>query len=139
MSVTNVAPPPDRASERQPPPSAPVLPECRQLLDLDPARPSSLPFGVDDVTAGSESELQVAILGSASTVDLPLTIRESNYLANVARHAVAGETSARVLSRLERFLDDNREGVWENSWVRFPRRVLSPEADMVFDHDLRMC
>ncbi|MCM2359953.1 MAG: hypothetical protein NDI77_17510, partial [Geobacteraceae bacterium] len=38
-----------------------------------------------------------------------------------------------LLTDLERFLAGNQENVWENSWVRFPRRNLSPYAGLVFD------
>jgi len=78
-AVTNVAPPPEQAYQRRPLTSAPVLAECRQLLDLDPARPAALPFGADDVTASSESELQVAILGSGSTRGLGRLARRRRW------------------------------------------------------------
>ena len=44
---------------------------------------AALPFGPDDVTAGSESELQTAVVGDSQCVDLPLHIRHSNFFANV--------------------------------------------------------
>ena len=69
-----------------------------RLLDL-------LPFGPDDATAGSESELQVAVMGSPDCVDLPLRIRESSFYQNVARRTVAGDTSSHTLLELERYLE----------------------------------
>ena len=119
--------------------------------DLDPARIlrqlgvdadnsasflKSLPFALDDTTAGSETELQAVVIGRREDVDLPITIEESNYFANIERRAAAGEMPQRLLTELERFLADNQEKVWENSWVRFPRRHLSPYAGQIFDHDL---
>ena len=97
---------------------------------------ASLPFSLDDVTAGSESELQAVVVGGRGDVDLPLFIEQSNYFANIQKRAAAGETSRRVVADLEHFLADNPSGVWENSWVRFKRGHLSPFADRVFQGDL---
>src|SRR5262245_23864198 len=79
---------------------------------------SSLPFSVSDITAGSESELQAVVIGARDTVDLPLTIEQSNYYANIARRIATGDTPRRAILELERYLNENPEGVWENSWVR---------------------
>lgn len=95
-----------------------------------------LPFGRDDTTAGSETELQAVVMGRREDVDLPRTIEESNYFANILRRAAAGEMPRRLLTDLERFLAENQEQVWENSWVRFPRRHLSPYAGRILEHDL---
>ncbi|WP_246561174.1 hypothetical protein [Geobacter grbiciae] len=100
-------------------------------------RVPSLPFSAGDTTAGTETELQAAVAGQRSDVDLPLAIEESVYFAAIARRAAAGEAPRSAVSDLERFLARNREQVWENSWVRFPRRMLSPFADRVFTADLR--
>lgn len=97
---------------------------------------ASLPFSCNDVTAGSESELQAVVVGDKEYVDLPLFIEQSNYFANMQKRAAAGETSRRVVADLEHFLADNPSRVWENSWVRFPRISLSPFADRVFEKDL---
>jgi len=97
---------------------------------------ASLPFSLDDVSAGSESELQAVVAGSKEHVDLPLIIEQSNYFDNMMRHAAAGETPRKVVADLERFLNDNQSGIWENSWVRFPRNRLSSYAGEVFEHDL---
>ena len=95
-----------------------------------------LPFIGDDVTAGAENELQAVVAGRREDVDLPASILDSNYFANILRRARAGDTSARLADRLETFLRENREQPWENSWVRFPRRNLSLASDAVFRHDL---
>jgi len=97
---------------------------------------ATLPFSLNDVTAGSESELQAVVIGEKPAVDLPLIIEDSNYFENMVRHAAAGETSKKVVADLERFLGDNPSGVWENSWVRFPRHRLSAFAAEVFERDL---
>lgn len=41
------------------------------------------------------------VIGDKKDTDLPITIERSNYYANIIRRAVAGETSKRVLTRLE--------------------------------------
>lgn len=107
-------------------------------LDHSPANRliESLPFSLHDTTAGTENELQVAVRGSKDTADLPATIAHSNYFANIVKRASAGDTSREVVTQLERYLHQNREGVWENSWVRFPLRLLSPTAREVLDTDL---
>jgi hypothetical protein len=97
---------------------------------------AGLPFTGDDVTSGAENELQAVVSGTRERVDLPASILDSNYFANILRRARAGDTSARLADRLETFLRENRGQTWENSWVRFPRRNLAPASDAVFRHDL---
>ena len=97
---------------------------------------ATLPFSRGDVTAGAESELQVVVEGTRECVDLPLMIEQSNYLANIQKRAASGETSRKIVADLERFLATNQGGVWENSWVRFPRKALSAFANQVFERDL---
>ncbi len=96
----------------------------------------SLPFAPSDTTAGSESELQTAVIGNKDAVDLPIFIEQSNYFANTRRRAKAGDTSRKVMTDLEKYLDTNTEGVWENSWVRFPRENMGALAWNTFQHDL---
>ncbi len=95
-----------------------------------------LPFGPDDATAGSESELQVAVMGSPESVDLPLRIRESSFYQNVARRTAAGDTSSHTLLELERYLQAGTDAVWENSWVRFPLNRLNAFARHTLERDL---
>lgn len=97
---------------------------------------ATLPFSLNDVTAGSESELQAVVCGAKEDVDLPLIIEQSNFFANMMKRAAAGETPRRVVADLERFLADNPSQAWENSWVRFPRRNLSRFAQDVLAKDL---
>ncbi|MCL5125757.1 MAG: hypothetical protein M1511_14905 [Deltaproteobacteria bacterium] len=98
--------------------------------------PRLIPFGADDVTVGSETELQAAVLGTGDRVDLPIRIRESNYFANILRRAASGDTSTRAITDLEEYLNNNAENIWENSWVRFPMACLNQSARKVFDYDL---
>ncbi len=111
-----------------------------EMMEVDARSPARLaetiPFSVNDTTAGAETELQAVVAGKRSDVDLAVTIERSNYYANILRRAAAGDTSRRMITDLERFMAANTDGIWENSWVRFPRRALSPFANDVFNTDL---
>jgi hypothetical protein len=117
-----------------------ALRRLRDALGADPSDPDAfvraLPFSVDDTTAGSENELQTAVCGPKESVDLPLEILRSNFLKNIRKRATAGDTSRRVLTELDEFLNNNPAQCWENSWVRFPHRRLSRYADAIFERDL---
>jgi hypothetical protein len=103
----------------------------------DPARLlDALPFARDDATAGVENELQAVVVGNAADVDLPNVIRESNYYANCVARYAARTTGRQSVRELQRYLEQNADGVWENSWVRFPMRALSRSARDVLDVDL---
>jgi hypothetical protein len=94
-------------------------------------------FVGDDTTVGSETELRAAVVGRREDVALPRTIEQPNYYANVQRRIAAGDTSRRTMSRLQRFLEENVHGIWENSWVRFPLDRLKPLARATLAGDLR--
>ena len=96
----------------------------------------ALPFSQDDITAGSESELQAAVCGRSEDVDLARTIHTSNYLKNIQERTAAGESPRTVIRQLQEFLSDPAATVWENSWVRFPRRLLNKTADQLLAGDL---
>lgn len=98
---------------------------------------ATLPFAAGDATAGVENELQTVVIGAKDRVDLPRTIERSNYYKNILRRACSGDTPQRLISELEDYLDHNRDGVWEHSWVRFPYRLLSAYARDVLHSDLR--
>jgi len=95
-----------------------------------------LPFSAGDTTGGTETELQAVVVGGRGEVDLPLVIEQSDYYANIAKRAAAGDTPKRLIADLDRYLAGSRDDVWENSWVRFPRKNLSPFALRVFEGDL---
>ena len=97
----------------------------------------TLPFGPGDTTAGVENEIQAAVSGAGDRVDLALTIRESDFFENIRRMAISGDTTPRLKEDLERYLEENPEGYWENSWVRFPRQTMSAYTASVFRHDLQ--
>lgn len=115
----------------------PELAECIKLLNVDKSKPETFPFSNNDITGGSETELQVAVIGEKDKVDLPITIEESDYFINVVKRVKAGDTSKRIIHKLENYLNNNSDNVWENSWVRFPRKNLSLYANTVFDNDLK--
>ncbi len=96
----------------------------------------SLPFSLNDVTAGVENELQTVVVGKKENVDLPMTIEKSRYFRNLLRRADAGEMPRRIVSELERFLNENPGDIWENSWVRFPASAIGKYTASVFDTDL---
>jgi hypothetical protein len=107
--------------------------DIRKLLRVDGG---GLPFSVYDTTAGSETELQAVVIGKRGDVDLPMTIVQSHYFANITRRKAAGELPDRAMTTLENYLNENPDNVWENSWVRFSRDVLGPFAGKIFDGDL---
>ncbi len=119
--------------------NVPSLRRIMEMLDvfgLFGVKIDSLPFALFDTTAGSETELQAVVAGEKNDVDLPITIEQSNYFANIVRRAMAGDTTNKIVTDLERFLNTNTENVWEHSWVRFPRKLLSPFAEDIFKRDL---
>ena len=111
--------------------------ESLDRLGVQPGRVHTYPFSEGDVTAGSETELQAAVIGTAERVDLPLTLRQSNYFANVVRRAAAGDRSRRAIIRLEAHLESGPGEFWENSWVRIPMVRLGPFARHVLRGDLK--
>jgi len=97
----------------------------------------SLPFSLNDITAGSENELQAVGEGTNNNVDLPIAIERSDGFRSIKKRAASGETPKGVMTDLEKFLNENTENVWENSCVRFPRSTLCQFANTVFTVDLR--
>jgi len=116
------------------------LPDALRVLGIGAGtryRPEQLPFLRDDATLGAECELQAAVAGDADHVDLALEIRASNYFNNVVKHAATQETPRRPVTAIERFLSDNSDQLWENSWVRVPLARLNDLARRVLAEDLR--
>ena len=96
----------------------------------------SLPFAPSDTTAGSEVELQTVVVGHKTNVDLPLFIEQSNYFTNTKRRVKVGDTSYKVMTDLEKYLNTNTEGIWENSWVRFPKGKMGALSASILQQDL---
>lgn len=94
------------------------------------------PFSPLDTTVGVENEFQAAVIGPKEQVDLPLSIEQSNYFQNLVKRAARGDMSFSSVADLRRFLNENGDQIWENSWVRFPRHLLSRYADSILRHDL---
>ncbi len=97
----------------------------------------TLPFTPSDATFGAENEYQTAVIGSGNKTDLACEIRNSSYFKNLKQRAMRGDTPRTAVTALEAFLTHNDPRVWENSWVRFPRKLLSAYAESVFQNDLR--
>jgi hypothetical protein len=97
---------------------------------------ATVPFGPGDVTAGAENEWMAAVRGASDQVDLPCTLRESNYVRNLQRRVAAGDASPRLAAAIESYLNRQADDVWENSWVRFPMERLSALARWVLEEDL---
>ena len=114
--------------------------DVADIMGLTGASPDvfiqSLPFSFHDTTAGSENEYQTAVAGRADDVDLAVTIEESNYYKNMLKRLKRGETPKKVLTEIEKYIRDNQQDIWENSWVRFPRRLMDEKTDLVLRRDL---
>lgn len=120
---------------KQPSPS-----ELRQYLEIpagDEALTAFQPFSAGDTTCGVENEFQALVEGKAENVDLACMIRESNFYKNILKRSQSGELPPEQAEKLERFLAENEDSVWENSWVRFPEKRLSAYAQHIFTMDLR--
>jgi len=136
LAVANVI----RPREFTPPlPADPAAIAAKMAIDVrTPERlAGSLPFTRNDVTAGVENELQAAVAGHGEVVDLPMTIAASDVFTNICKMALAGDTAPRLKEDLEAYLQQNPDGIWENSWVHFPEECLAPHTREVFDQDLR--
>lgn len=96
-----------------------------------------IPYAGDDSTCGIENEFQTVVSGKSSDIDLARYISESNYLKNLVKRVSRGDAGSKRLEGLMEYLDNNEKGIWENSWVRFPRNTLSAYAESVFQHDLK--
>ena len=97
----------------------------------------TLPFTPEDTTAGAENEYQTAVVGDRSQVDLAREIEASGFFRNLKKRTLRGDAPRASITALERFLEDNAEGVWENSWVRLPVQRLKPYARSILEVDLR--
>jgi len=96
-----------------------------------------IPYSAGDVSCGIENEFQTAVNGISVDVDLAIYIRESRYLKNLIKRSERGDLPGNRIDEIREFIDDNRSGIWENSWVRLPRKTLSRYADAVFRGDLK--
>ncbi len=131
---------PSAFEDRPPRPLPGEMSDYCRFFDVFPQSSESyienLPFAPGDTTAGTENELQSAVIGQAADVDLAQVIATSNYLKNIRKRTLAGETPRQMAPDLENFIADNPTNIWENSWVRFPRSVLNDSAREVLNHDL---
>lgn len=94
------------------------------------------PFSPNDITVGSESEYQTAVIGAADRVDLPQRIRESKFYANLLKQQLSGEGGAKTKHEIDGYFNANTDNAWENSWVRLPSRSLNRQAIETLRADL---
>lgn len=95
-----------------------------------------IPFSADDITAGSETELQTAVKGEKNCVDIALSIQNSKYYKNLTKHIKAGEINSTRALELSEFIENHRDNVWENSWVIIEEKHLSKYALNLFKQDM---
>ncbi|WP_153305796.1 hypothetical protein [Desulfogranum mediterraneum] len=103
---------------------------CQQLRQYEECF-----FAPQDVTAGMENELQVAVEGGKEEVDLALSLIQSSFYKNLMLRAAQGELPSQSVSELRSFVEEEEQQVWENSWIRIPRDLLGPYAASVLEHD----
>jgi len=125
-----------RAAERPTTPDRRLLDALGMRCTAGRISPEALPCVAEDATAGSENELQAVVLGPRDSVDLPLAIENSRYYANVRRRAQVGDVTHRSIREIEEYLSSNRDQVWENSWIRVPKRRLGRTALRTFHSDI---
>ena len=94
------------------------------------------PFAAGDTSTGMEYELQVAVEGDHSAVDLPLIIADSTFFRNTAKRAARGDLPQSSINSLRDFIHSNKTNVWENSWVRLAEDRLSRFARKQLNYDL---
>ncbi|MBN1501588.1 MAG: hypothetical protein JW982_15630 [Spirochaetes bacterium] len=83
-------------------------------------------FSPADSTCGTETELQTCVRGSRDDVDLPVRILNSGFYKNLLLRIERKEIPVKVLENLNIYLNENKDEVWENSWVYFDPGKLSP-------------
>jgi len=106
------------------------------VFDRRGLRAEWLPFAFGDTTAGNETELQAVVIGRKQDVDLPNLIENSNYFSNILRRAASGDLPGKTVTELERFINENSENIWENSWVRLPFDTLGTFARKTVAEDM---
>jgi hypothetical protein len=106
------------------------------VFDLRGVQIERLPFAFGDTTAGNETELQAVVAGRKNDVDLPNLIENSNYFSNILRRAASGDLPGKTVTELEKFINDNSENIWENSWVRLPVDTLGAFARKTVAEDM---
>lgn len=87
-----------------------------------------LPFVGSDTSVGCENELQAAVAGNRSSVDLPRKITDSIFYAKLNEELPVSIQTRQTQCGIKEFLEDNDSGVWENSWVLLPLEKLRPRT-----------
>ncbi len=92
-------------------------------------------FSKSDITCGVETELQTCVIGNKNNVDLPIYIMNSKYYNNLLKRTKNGEYSYKRLELLENYINENKENVWENSYVFFDSSTISDYANSIIQYD----
>ncbi|MBN2256132.1 MAG: hypothetical protein JW736_10520, partial [Deltaproteobacteria bacterium] len=71
----------------------------------------SMPFSLNDTTAGSENEFQVVVVGEKNDVDLPRAIENSTFYKNLLKRTKSGEAPKKIIMELDRYLNENSSRV----------------------------
>lgn len=94
------------------------------------------PFVGDDTSVGMEHELQVAVEGKRQDVDLPIIISKSKFFKNTIKRAERGDLSTSTVNDLINFLENNKDDIWENSWVYFREYRLHQRTRAALKKDM---
>ncbi|MGE4519008.1 MAG: hypothetical protein AB7E04_05820 [Desulfobacteraceae bacterium] len=107
------------------------------LKSKDPSiKPEDLPFFGDDCTVGIENELQASCRGNFSDIDICTQILESPFFKNMEEKTLNKDISPSLIKGIENLYKKENE-IYENSFVKFPLKKLTPFAKAVFFSDLR--
>lgn len=94
------------------------------------------PFTGTDTSVGMEHELQVAVEGDYKDVDLPIIISNSRYYKNTIKRASRGDLPTSAVDELVTYLEQNKENIWENSWVYFSEQRLMTPTRHILSRDM---
>lgn len=95
------------------------------------------PFNIDDITAGTETELQTAVEGKKDDVDLPQFILNSSFYKNLIKRCESEDISINKLKELNLLINSDKRTIWENSWVIIEKNKLEKNTYNVFLNDLK--
>lgn len=94
-------------------------------------------FSKDDLTAGTETELQAAVMGEKEEVDLPQFILNSTFYKNLTKRCKSGDINKNKLEELNLLVNSSSRKVWENSWVVINKNKLEADSYNTFLNDLK--
>lgn len=114
-----------------------LIDQTLNYIGMDEYDVKNIVFSPEDVTLGSETELQVVVKGKSSNVDLPLKISGSDYCRDLVKRTVRNDISPKILNKLNDYLHNNKTEIWENSWVYFKEEKVNTFGRQLFYSDLK--